>query len=153
LQWKSQLDRVIYSLIRVKDSGIAKELYFRLKANEQPFAELAQQYSQGLEAQAGGVIGPVPMNKPHAKLAQLLRACQPGQISPPTRIEDVWVIVRLEQFLPAQLDQSMRQRLLDELFTLWLKDQLKQPPVICMATHPLSPYPDNTTFVPLLTHL
>lgn len=130
LQRKSQLDRVVYSLIRVRDINVAKELYFRLKANEQPFAELAERYSQGSEARTGGLIGPVPISTPHPKLAQVLRSNQPGQLSPPTRIEDLWVIVRLEQFLPSQLDDSTRQRLLDELFALWLKDQLSQPATI-----------------------
>ncbi|NJP11800.1 MAG: peptidylprolyl isomerase [Leptolyngbyaceae cyanobacterium RU_5_1] len=130
LQRKSQLDQVVYSLIRVRDVNIAKELYFRLKANEQPFAELAQQYSQGPEAQTGGLIGPKAMSAPHPKLANLLRSRQPGQLSPPFRIEDLWVIVRLEQFLPAQLDESMQQRLLNELFALWLQDQLQKPSAI-----------------------
>jgi hypothetical protein len=34
--------------------------------------------------------------------------------------------VRLEKFIPAQLDEPMRQRLLTELFTTWLQEQLNQ---------------------------
>ncbi|MBW4661219.1 MAG: peptidylprolyl isomerase [Drouetiella hepatica Uher 2000/2452] len=125
LQRKSQLDQVVYSLIRVGDANIARELYFRLQGDEQPFAELAQQYSQGAESRTGGLIGPAPLSTPHPRLAQILRSSQPGHLMPPTRIEDLWIIVRLEQLLPAQLDEPMRQRLLDELFANWLKEQLK----------------------------
>jgi PPIC-type PPIASE domain len=143
LQWKSHLDQVTYSLIRVNDAAMAQELYFRLKANEHPFTELAQQYSQGTEARTGGLIGPVALGKPHAKLAQILRSSQPGQLSPPARIENFWVIVRLEQLLPAQLDDPMRQRLLDDLFAIWLKEQLQQPPVIHWSVHLGEPPSDN----------
>ena len=126
LKRKAQLDQVIYSLIRVQDAAAAQEIYFRLKADEQSFAELAQQYSQGVEARTGGLLGPVLLSHCHPKLAQLLSASKPGQLLPPIRIENVWVIVQPEKFLPAQLDAAMRQRLLDELFENWLKEQLNQ---------------------------
>jgi parvulin-like peptidyl-prolyl isomerase len=126
LSRKGQLDRVIYSLIRTQDPGIAQELYFRIQENEQSFGDLARQYSQGSEAQTGGMIGPIEISVPHPTLSQLLRLSQPGQLLPPTRLEDWFVIVRLEKFIPAQLDQVMRQRLLNECFSNWLSEQLKQ---------------------------
>ena len=126
LSRKGQLDRVIYSLIRTQDPGIAQELYFRIQEGEQSFADLAREYSQGAEAQTGGLIGPIELSVPHPVLAQLLRLSQPGQLSPPTRLEDWCLIIRLEKFIPAQLDASMRQRLLNECFSTWLSEQLKQ---------------------------
>ncbi|MGC1396703.1 MAG: peptidylprolyl isomerase [Coleofasciculaceae cyanobacterium] len=126
LSRKGQLDRVIYSLIRTQDPGIAQEIYFRIQENEQSFADLARQYSQGSEAQTGGMIGPVEISVPHPTLSQLLRLSQPGQLLPPTRLEDWFIIIRLEKFIPAQLDEVMRQRLLNECFTNWLSEQLKQ---------------------------
>ncbi len=126
LKRKSQLDRVVYSLIRTSDAGIAQELYFRVQENEISFAQLAQEYSQGSEAQTGGLIGPVELSVPHPQIAQMLAASQPGQLLPPTRIGEWWVIVRLEQFIGAKLDESTRQRLLEERFRSWLKEQLQE---------------------------
>jgi glycosyltransferase involved in cell wall biosynthesis len=123
---KQQLDQVVYSLIRIRDAAAAQELYFRLLEDEQPFAELAAQYSQGSEARTGGLIGPVAMSTPHPNLARILAASQPGQLSPPTRVGEWWIIVRLEKYMPARLDESMQQRLLNELFTSWLKEQLQE---------------------------
>jgi glycosyltransferase involved in cell wall biosynthesis len=123
---KPKLDQVIYSLIRIRDADVAQELYFRLLEGEQSFAEVARQYSEGSEAQTGGLIGPVAMSTPHHRLARILAVSQPGQLSPPTHIGDWWVIVRLEKFIPARLDESMRQRLLNEQFSSWLKEQLQQ---------------------------
>lgn len=126
LQRKSQLDKVVYSLIRTKDIGIAQELYFRIQDGEQSFAELAREYSQGPEAQTGGLIGPVELSTPNQILAQMLCATQPGQLLPPTRLGEWLVIVRLEKFIPVQLDDATRKRLLDELFNTWLQEQLNQ---------------------------
>lgn len=54
LQRKNRLDRVLYSLIRTQEAGLAQELYFRIQDDGQPFADLARQYSEGQEAQTGG---------------------------------------------------------------------------------------------------
>jgi parvulin-like peptidyl-prolyl isomerase len=126
LSRKGQLDRVIYSLLRTKEPGIAQELYFRIQEKEQSFAELARDYSQGPEAQTDGLIGPVELSTPHPTVAQLLRSSQPGQLCPPLRLGEWLVIVRLEKFIPAQLDAPMRQRLLNECFSTWLSEQLNQ---------------------------
>lgn len=128
LQRKAQLDQVICSFIRTKDPGIAQELYFRIQAEEQSFAEAARQYSQGAEAQTGGVIGPVELSSLHPHLVRLLRISHPGQLWPPKLIDEWLVIMRLEKLIPAQLNEFMRQRLLRELFETWVQQQLQQLP-------------------------
>lgn len=140
---KGKLDRVVYSLIRTKDPGIAQELYFRIQEGENTFTELARQYSQGSEAQTGGLLGPVELNTPHPKIAQILGASRPGQLSPPTQVGDWWIILRLEKYMSAQLDENTRQRLLNELFQGWLLAQMQQnvsffPPETAPETETLS---------------
>ncbi|MDJ0633399.1 MAG: peptidylprolyl isomerase [Xenococcaceae cyanobacterium MO_188.B29] len=125
-QRKTQLDRVVYSLIRTNKAEIAQELYFRIQEKENSFRELAMEYSQGSEAQTGGLIGPVEINAPHPKIAQLLSTMKPGQIVPPTRIGEWIVIIRLENYLSAELDASMRQRMLDSMFKEWLNGEISQ---------------------------
>lgn len=128
LKRKGQLDQAIYSLIRTKDTGIAQELYFRIQEGEQSFAELAKAYSQGPEANTGGVIGPVELGTLHPNLARLLCVSQPGQLWPPKPLGEWVVIVQLEKLIPAQLNEFMRQRLLRELFEAWVQEQMKQLP-------------------------
>ena len=125
LERKANLDRVLYSLIRTQEAGLAQELYFRIQDDGQPFADLARQYSEGQEAQTGGLIGPVELSVPHPALGRILSTSQPGQIWPPTRLGEWFVIVRLEKFFPARLDDATRQRLLDELFNTWLVEKVK----------------------------
>jgi parvulin-like peptidyl-prolyl isomerase len=125
LKRKGQLDKAIYSLIRTDDIGIAQEVYFRLIDGEQTFEEIARQYSQGAEAQTGGLIGPVELSTPHPAIAQSIATQPAGKICPPIKLEQWYVIVRPEQLIPSQLDEPMRQRLINELFQTWLQEQLQ----------------------------
>lgn len=136
LERKGTLDKVIYSLIRTKDVGIAQEVYFRINDSEQSFAELARKYSQGPEAQTDGLIGPVELNVPHPALANLLSRSKPGELSPPTRVGEWMVIVRLERFIPCQMDDTMRRRLLDEQFNTWLRQKMQEADAVFTHAHP-----------------
>ena len=133
LQRKSQLDQVRYALIRTKDASLAQEIYFRLNDDGESFASLASQYSEGQEAKTGGLIGPVELSVPHPTLARMLTVSQPGQLWAPTPIGEWLVIARLEQFVPAQFNDAMRQRLLTEKFQQWLQQQIEQTPVKKLA--------------------
>ncbi|MGI2904669.1 peptidylprolyl isomerase [Tolypothrix sp. VBCCA 56010] len=126
LQRKGQLDQASYSLLRVKDQGLANELYFRIKEGEQSFAELAFKYSQGAEAQTGGLMRAVELGTLHPHLAELLRISQVGEVWTPLAFGEWYAIVRLEKLIPAQLDEAMRQRLLQENFQAWFQEKLRQ---------------------------
>lgn len=125
MERKESLDRVIYSLLRTSDLGIAQELYFRILDDPTQFAPLSHQYSQGTEAETGGLIGPIELSVPHPQIASLLKKSQVGVLNPPIRIENWYVILRLEKFLPAQLDDAMRQRLMNEQLEAWLQTELQ----------------------------
>ena len=49
LKRKPLLDRVSYSLLRVKDRALATELYLRIKEGEATFEQVASEYSAGPE--------------------------------------------------------------------------------------------------------
>jgi parvulin-like peptidyl-prolyl isomerase len=141
LQVKERLDRVIYSLIRTKDQGIAQELYFRIQEGENTFAELARDYSQGAESQTGGLIGPVELNTPHPQIARILAASKPGQLWPPMPVGEWLVILRLEKYLASELDPPTQQRLRDELFQQWLAEELQQVNFIDRSNEAIAPTP------------
>jgi parvulin-like peptidyl-prolyl isomerase len=126
LACKASFDRVIYSLIRTKDEGLAYEIYFRIQEGEQSFSELAREYSQGTEAHTGGLLGPVSLTQPHPAISKLLSVSKPGQLWSPRSLADWFVIVRLEKFIPAKLDEAMRRHLMNELFENWVQEQLQE---------------------------
>ena len=121
---KNQLDQVIYSLLRVEDAALARELYLRIAEGEADFAELAASYSKGPERSTRGVVGPVPLLQAHPALAELLRTSRPGQLQAPLRIEQWCLVVRLESLRSASFDTDMGNRMARELFDEWVDEEV-----------------------------
>jgi hypothetical protein len=137
LERKLELDQVTYSLIRVEDQELAEELYQQIREGEADFADLAPIHSQGQERHTRGVIGPVPLALAHPALVNRLRTGEPGQIWEPFHLVNVWLILRMEQRFPAQLDQATRDQLIEELFDLWFQERVR----LLMAGEPLPSLP------------
>ena len=121
---KSQLDRVIFSVIQIADGEIAQELFFQAQSHRENFAKLAIQYSQGANATNGGKIGPISITKLHPLIIDRLSGLQPGELSPLFIIENFYTFLLLEEFIPAPFDRNLRQLLLDELFERWLQAEI-----------------------------
>ena len=124
LKRKSELDIVVYSLIRVDDVNVAKELYLRICAKEAEFGELAAMYSWGPERKTRGIVGPITIGKGHPQLIKVLENSKIGEISRPILINDSYLIVRLECLEPAELDDFMREKMSEELFNNWIEEQV-----------------------------
>lgn len=116
LDRKADLDAVVYSILRVKDLGLANELFLKISGAEASFGDLATKFSEGHEKDTRGIIGPAPMVKAHPILRDLLRTAVPGEVKPPIQIEGWFLVVRLESRLPAVLDDSTRLLMEQELF-------------------------------------
>jgi parvulin-like peptidyl-prolyl isomerase len=123
---KPQLDQVIYSLLRVEDPSLARELYLRIAEGEADFAELAATYSKGPEQATRGIVGPVPLLQAHPTLAEKLRTSRPGELQPPLAIEQWWLVVRLERLRSASFDEEMAQRMARELFEEWVEEEVRR---------------------------
>ena len=104
---KNDLDTVIYSLLRVKSPGLARELWISLSEGEVTFAELASRFSDGPEAQTKGVIGPLSLGSIEPVLAKHLRSLRVGQLRRPVSVGQWHVLLRLENLTPARLDPSL----------------------------------------------
>lgn len=125
LQRKNSLDRVVYSLLRVRDEGLATELYLRLLDQEQSFSDISRSFSEGPEKTTNGLVGPVPLTQAHPILAEKLRCSGVGTLVEPFRIDDWWIVVRLENYLPATFDTTMADAMNLELFEEWVSMQAK----------------------------
>ena len=117
-------DQVTYSMIRVRDGDLAFELHQRLLDDEASFADLASTYSEGAERDSAGVCGPVPFNQAHVSVVEKLRGCQEGELLEPFFLVDIWLILRLERWEGARLDEAMRETMLEELFEQWLEQRM-----------------------------
>jgi parvulin-like peptidyl-prolyl isomerase len=124
LDRKTQLDRVVYSLIRIGDEGLARELYLRLDDGEANFADLAAKYSEGPERSTRGVVGPAPLTQAHPLLVERLRTAAAGVVQEPFQIERWWLVFRLESLTPATFDEAMAEQMSQELFEDWLEAEV-----------------------------
>ena len=126
LKRKDGMDQVTYSLIRVKDLFLAQEIFLRIEENPSTFGDLANQYSIGLENSSRGIVGPVALNQGHPQLVSLLKNSTIGEVNLPTKIQDFWVITRLENLKKATLTDATIKILSQEIFNDWLDDKVKE---------------------------
>jgi parvulin-like peptidyl-prolyl isomerase len=71
------------------------------------------------------VVGPVPLLQAHPSLAEVLRTSRPGQLRVPLRIEQWWLVVRLESLRSASFTDEMRDRMARELFDEWVEEEVQ----------------------------
>ena len=126
LERKEQLDSVIYSLIRVKDKFKAREIWIQINEKESEFNDMALKFSEGPEKMRQGIVGPVPLLQANPKVCETLRSLQPGELAQPIAVGEFYLIIRLEQYLPATLDEQTRRTMSTELFEKWLKDETER---------------------------
>lgn len=122
LSRKSKLERVIYSLIRVKDRNVANELYMRIKENEEPFWKIAKNYSDGPEKYTEGRIGPIIMSDLNPYIYKLLEISELGQLWPPKKLDEWWIILKLERRIKLELSEDLKNNLFLELGENYLNE-------------------------------
>ena len=123
---KQSLDRVVYSLLRNKDAGLIREFYLQVREGETDFADLAAEYAEGPERTTRGIVGPVPLSQGHPELVTRLASAQTGVLLDPFPIEDWWVLVRLENHVPATYGPEAAEAMTQELLEAWLEEQVNQ---------------------------
>ena len=132
---KEQLDRVVYSLLRVKDPFLARELYLQIAGGEANFADLAAEFAEGPERGTKGIVGPVPLTQAHPALAERLRTTTAGQLMEPFQIADWWLVTRLERYEPARFNEAIAEQMAQELFQEWVQEQVTAK--LARLPHPL----------------
>ena len=123
LKRRADLDRVVFSILRLRDAELAQELYFRLQAGEADFPQLAH-LSEGQESQLGGRLGPIGLGQLPPLLSERLRRANPAELIPPLELEDSQVLVlRLDLLMPASQSAALQQQLEQELYAQWLSQE------------------------------
>jgi parvulin-like peptidyl-prolyl isomerase len=129
IERKIFLDRVVLSRIIVADKELAEELRSQI-AEGAKFEQLAKEYSLTDDRIVNGMVGPISRGTMPDMLRAAVDLAQPGEIVGPLGMEDRWALFRVEEFLPASLDDlQLRQSLMDELFEQWLMDKIQGLPI------------------------
>ena len=123
LERKNELDQVVYSLLRLENRFLARELYLQIESGESNFADLAKSYAEGPERNTNGIVGPVSLTQAHPTLVEKLRVSQPGVLLEPFRISDWWLVVRLERYSPATFTDEVSAQMCREMFDAWIDEE------------------------------
>ena len=120
LKRKQNLDQVTYSLIRVREPFIAREIFLQLTEENASFGDIAIKYSEGPEKQSRGLIGPTSLDQAHPLVIETLLKNDCGQITNPFIVEGWSIILKKESYTAAKLDEEMRMKMANELFESWV---------------------------------
>ena len=124
LESKESLDRVMYSVLRVKDKDQANELFTQIEEKESTFAELVSQYSLGTEKNFNGIIGPVEFGRLDPNLRERLKISHNGQLWPPFEFKENWLVIRHEKSLPCKLDDNMKNNIRNTMYEEWINKKV-----------------------------
>lgn len=129
IERKLYLDRVILSRLIVDNPELADELKSQL-AEGASFEQLAREYSITDDRIMNGMLGPVNRGSMPDILRAAVDTAQPGDVIGPFELEQRWGLFRVEEFLPASLDNpQLQQTLQDELFEQWLSERMQKLPI------------------------
>ena len=117
---KSLMDLYTYSLITVKDSDLAHELYLQIESDESDFSSLAKEYSSEGNLNKLGVVGPVNLVNTHPLIREKLFSANIGELFNPFLVDNWWVILRLEEKNEAKFDDAIKSKILFSLFDQWI---------------------------------
>ena len=118
---KNDLDQYKYSLIQVKDSDLAQDLYLRLESNESEFNEIESEYSINVEKYKKGLNEAIPLMRIHPLVRKILKSAEIGIINEPVNLGEFWLIIRLDEIIQAEFNEKMRETLSKELFEIFLE--------------------------------
>ena len=125
IERKIYLDRVVLSRILVDSRELAEELQTQIEEGAS-FEQLAKEYSLADEKVFNGMMGPISRGTIPDILRGAVDATVPGKLINPIEIEGRFALFRLEQILPASLeDPQLKQSLQNELFEKWLGEKIQ----------------------------
>ncbi|OUL37348.1 peptidylprolyl isomerase [Nostoc sp. T09] len=126
IERKIYLDRVVLSRIFVDNRELSEELQTQIEEGGS-FEQLAKEYSLADDRIVNGMMGPISRGTLPDILRAAIDAAIPGQLIGPIELDGRYGLFRLEQFLPASLeDTQLKQALQNELFEKWLAEKIQK---------------------------
>lgn len=127
--FEHQLDYVgvvMYEVI-LDDEDIAIELFYAIKEGEMSFFDVAHKYIQDTELRRqGGYRGILRRKDLKPEVSTAVFAAKPPQLLKPILTSKGVHLIFVEQQIQPILDEKLRTIILSDLFSEWLKQQLKE---------------------------
>lgn len=114
----------IYEVV-LEDRDLAMEIFYALQEGDLSFADVAHQYIPDSELKRrGGYIGSVNRRQLRPEISAAVFAAKPPQLIKPAITAIGVHLIYVEQIDRPQLDDSLRQKILMNMFDLWLDEQV-----------------------------
>ncbi|WP_208346155.1 peptidylprolyl isomerase, partial [Aetokthonos hydrillicola] len=131
--YEHQLDyaaAVTYEVI-LDDEDLACELFYALKEKEISFYEIAHQYIQDIELRrVGGYQGIKKRTGFSSEMCAAVFAANPPEILKPIVTSKGVHLIFVEEIIKPELNDQLRGKILGNLFTDWLNQQIAEMEVI-----------------------
>ncbi|MBW4603684.1 MAG: peptidylprolyl isomerase [Calothrix sp. FI2-JRJ7] len=125
IERKLFLDQVVLSRLVVEEQSLAEELKSQIIEDGAIFEQLVQKYSIAEDQIFNGMMGLISKGTlPDVIRAEIANA-NSGELIGPIEVDKLWYLVRVEKFLPASLDEQLKQQLESELFEQWLEEKIQ----------------------------
>lgn len=122
--------RVALSQILVLDLTEALKIARSLREEHPSFCALALTHSKGKQSQEnGGFVGIRFVSELAQEIAQVLLDAQEGDILGPIHTNLGYHIIRVEKWFPTELNEAVREQILESLFQAWLQEGNAANPV------------------------
>jgi parvulin-like peptidyl-prolyl isomerase len=127
--YERQLDyvsAVTYEVV-FEDRDLALEIFYALEEEEITFMEVARQYIAEPELRrAGGYQGIKYRKSFRPDVVAAVFAASPPQLLKPISTPSCVYLIWVEEIIQPQLDEQLREKIINELFSDWLEQQVKR---------------------------
>ncbi len=123
---RARYDRARLRHLVVQKDGIAQELLSRMQEEDADFAELARQHSLDQRTRSsGGDLGIVSRAAMPPVVAAAVFAAKNGEVVGPLPHAGAFVLIKVEEILPGQLDGPTTADIRQVLFRDWVARQIQ----------------------------
>jgi parvulin-like peptidyl-prolyl isomerase len=124
---------IIYEVI-LEDYDLAMEIFYSLQEGDLSFANVAYQYIPVPELRRrGGYIGKVGCKQLRPEISAAVFAAKPPQLLKPILTSMGVHLIQVEEIIEPQLDDSLRQQILVQMFDRWLLAAIAELPPECQS--------------------
>ncbi len=118
------MSAAIYEII-LPDWYTATEIFYAIEEGDLSFACVADRYLTDPELKrCGGYLGAVSRQQLRPELAAAIFAATPPQVIAPVKTNFGVHLIRVEEIVRPQLDEILRERIIREMFELWLAERI-----------------------------
>ena len=121
---------ILYEVV-LDDEDLAMELFYALQQGEMQFHEVAYEYIQETELRRlVGYRGEVSRTDLRPEISAAVFAATPPQLLKPIVTPKGVHLIRVEEILQPRLNDALRVKILADLYSDWLKQQVEQVEVV-----------------------